>query len=176
MKLEILQGGIKFNPISKYYNNEHVHLENNIVKHSRGGIVDWGDSAPFPHFAEFVSRNNIVIDDYNDMNKIRVTNGIALYDYCDKVKNRDGNSFDGEFKYILDRCKGFDPYETDGVGYKSWDNNITNLTINNYVKSFTLNKKKIDFSGYGKLTKTNRPRVRHSCTLCSKYNEATKSK
>jgi hypothetical protein len=148
-----IEGGIKFNPISKDYNNEHVHLENNIVKHSRGGIVDWGDDAPAPHFAEFVSRNNIVVDDYNDMNIIRVANGVALYNYGDKVKNRNANSFGNEFKFIIERNKELDPYETDGVGYKSWDSNFTNLSLNNYTKSnFS------GFSGYGKFSKTNSPK------------------
>ena len=116
-----VEGGIKFNPMSNEYNNEHFHLENNVLVKTKGGIIDWGDSAPSPHFAEFVSRNNSVINDYWNKNMVRVANGIALYDYGDNVKNREGETITDEFEIVVRKSKDKDPYDSDGVGYKSWE-------------------------------------------------------
>ena len=113
------EGGIKFNPLSDTYNKEHFHLENNSVKNSKGGIVDWGDDAPSPHFAEFVARNNSVTNDAYGMNFIRVANGIDLYTYGDNVKNRGGNAITNEFNNSVTKSATDIP-EDDDVGYTTW--------------------------------------------------------
>ena len=115
-----IEGGIKFNPMNSTYNNEYFHLENNVLVHTKGGIIDWGDTAPSPHFAEFVSKNNIVKDDDWDKNLVRVANGTALYDYGDNVKDRYGEDPSDNFDIYKVRTKDQDPYDVDGVGYKSW--------------------------------------------------------
>ena len=51
---------------------------------------------------------------------VRVANGTALYDYGDSVKNRNGQDISDEFSVYKIRAKDQDPYNTDGVGYKSW--------------------------------------------------------
>ena len=132
------EGGIKFNPISEDYNREHIHIENNTLKHTRGGIVDWGDSSPAPHFAEFVAKGNIVTDDYNKMNMIRVKNGINLYDYGNDVRGRDGQTLSDEFENIF-RKSATDSPQADGVGYKSWGKNYSFENKNIY-------KPTLDFS------------------------------
>ena len=132
------EGGIKFNPLAKEYNREHIDLENNIVKHSRGGIVDWGDSAPAPHFTEFVAKGNIVTDDHNGMNMIRAKSGINLYDYGNDVRGRDGQVLTDEFSNIY-RKSTTDSPKNDGVGFISWGKNYSFENRNIY-------KPNLDFS------------------------------